>query len=190
MSNSGTCWPIRGEPNQKIRKETIMEAIPETTVEETWMEMVRLPPEEAQNQVQGVWKRQPELMHFLMELTEELSQGASELAFYLFFVVVRMFEKAYGEGIQEVVAEEILESFEANQDFMERLAQINEAFLERLMDSALWDQPYVLRYVVEALMEASQSQEDSVELSEQEFGYLFLLLKTVIDSLHKASAGQ
>lgn len=165
-----------------------MEAISEAMVEETWMEMVRLPPEEAQDQVQGVWKRQPELMQFLMELTEELSQGASELAFYLFFVVVRTFEKAYGEGVQEVMAEEILESFEANQDFMEKLARINEPFLEKLMEPAFLDQPYVLKYVVDALLEASQNEEDPIELSEQEFGYLFLLLKTVIDSLHKASA--
>lgn len=187
MRNLGTCCPMVRSQISIIRKEKIMEAISEAMVEETWMEMAELPPEEAQNQVQGVWKRQPELMQFLMELTEELSQGASELAFYLFFVVVRMFEKAYGQGIQEVMAEQILESFEANQDFLERLAGINDPLLERLMDPALWDQPYVLRYVVEALMEASENEEDPIELSEQEFGYLFLLLKTVIDSLHKAS---
>lgn len=167
-----------------------MEAISEAMVEETWMEMVRLPSEEAQNQVQGVWKRQPELMQFLMELTEELDEGASGLAFYLFFVIVRMFEKAYGEAVQKVMAEEILESFEANQVLLEKLARVNESFLEKLSEPALWDQPYVLRYMVEALMEASENQEDPIELSEQEFGYLFLILKTVIDALHRSSAVQ
>jgi hypothetical protein len=167
-----------------------MEAISEAMVEETWVEVGQLPPEEAQNQVQGVWKRQPELMHFLMELTEDLSQGASELAFYLFFVVVRMFEKAYGSGLQEVMVEQIVESFEANQDFLERLARVNERFLEKLFEPDQWEQPYVLRYVVEALMEASESEEDPIELSEQEFGCLFLVLKTVIDSLNKASSGE
>ncbi len=165
-----------------------MEAISEAMVEETWIEISQLPPEEARTQVEGVWERQPELMQFLMELTEELSQGASELAFYIFFVVVRIFEKAYGERLQEVMAEEILESFEANQDFLERLATVNERFLERLPDKTLGEQPHVLRYVVEALMEA-ETQEDPMELSEQEFGFLFLVLKTVIDSLQKTLAG-
>lgn len=166
-----------------------MEAISEAMVEETWNEVGELPPDEAQNQVQGLWKRQPELMRFMVELTEEVSEGACELAFYLFFVVVRMFEKAYGSGVQEVTIDGIVESFEANQEFLERLAMVQEKFLERLSDPALWEQPYVLRYVVEALMEVSEAEEDPVELSEQEFGYLFLLLKTVIDALHRASGG-
>lgn len=166
-----------------------MEAISEAMVEETWMEVGRLAPQEAQNQVQALWQRQPELMRFMMELTEDVSEGASELAFYLFFVVVRMFEKAYGSEVQEVTTDGIVESFEANQELLEHLAGVQEKFLEKLADPLQWDQPHVLRYVVEAMLEASVAEEETPMFSEQEFGYLFLLLKTVIDSLHRASGG-
>ncbi len=181
---------LRWVVGARIREERDMEAISEAMMEETWMEMGSLEPQEAQGQVQEVWRRQPELMQFLMELTEDISQEASELAFYIFFVVVRVFEKAYGEELHEVMAEQIVESFEANQDLIERLAGLNEPILEKLWETTLLEQPYVLKYVVEALVEASQSQEDPVELSEHEFGYLFLVLKTVIDALHKASVGK
>jgi|YelNatPaOPRAMG01_1025707.scaffolds.fasta_scaffold08345_4 hypothetical protein len=170
------------------RKEDDMEAISQEMVEQTWMEVGNLPPHDAQKQMTQVLRKQPELMQFVFELTEDLSEEAHELAFYLFFVVVKMFEKAYGDKVGVVTAESIVQSFEANQDLLERLAQVHEKFLERLSEPGLWDQPYVLRYVVEALLEAAESEEDPVPLSEEEFGFLFLVLKTVIDSLHNATS--
>ena len=43
-------------------------------------------------------------------------------------------------------------------------------------------QPYVMKYVVETLMEAPKD-EDPVDLTEEDIGYLFMLLKTVVDLL-------
>ena len=43
-------------------------------------------------------------------------------------------------------------------------------------------QPYVVRYLVDALMEEDEG-EDAVELTEEQKGLLFLSLKTVIDVL-------
>lgn len=153
------------------------------------MEVGRLAPQEVQNQLQALWQRQPELMRFMREPTENISEGASELTFYLFFVVVRMFQKPYGSQVQEVTTDGVMESFEANQELLEHLARVQDKFLEKLADPLQWDQPHVLRYVVEAMLEASVAEEEALEFSEQEFGYLFLLLKTVVDSLHRASGG-
>ena len=47
-------------------------------------------------------------------------------------------------------------------------------------------EPEVMRYVVEAVMEAGDDPDDPVELTEEEEGMLFLVLKTVVDLLHKA----
>ena len=45
-------------------------------------------------------------------------------------------------------------------------------------------QPYVIRYIVETLFEADQ-EEEPVVLGEEDMGYLFLLMKTVVDVLNK-----
>ena len=44
-----------------------------------------------------------------------------------------------------------------------------------------------MKYVVETLIEAPEGDEDPVELTEEDVGYLFLLLKTVVDLLDKAA---
>lgn len=165
-----------------------MEPISEAMVEETWMEVSTLSPSAAQSQVRLVCENQPQLLQFIMELTEDMSEDAHELAFYIFFVVVKMFERAYGAKVGQVGTEKIIESFEANQELIERMAQVHEKFVERLYEPSLWDQPYVLRYVVEALMEAADAEEEPVAISEEEFGHLFLVLKTVIDSLHGSTS--
>ena len=44
-------------------------------------------------------------------------------------------------------------------------------------------QPYVIRYVVETLFEAGEG-DDPLLPGEEDLGYLFLVLKTVIDVLN------
>jgi hypothetical protein len=45
-------------------------------------------------------------------------------------------------------------------------------------------QPYVLQYVTETLMEAPYEQ-DPILLTEEDVGFVFMLLKTVVDVLDK-----
>jgi len=61
---------------------------------------------------------------------------------------------------------------------MERLEGAHERFLDRVACVQTSRQPYVVNYVVDALME-----EDAVALTEEQKGFLYLLLKTVIDVL-------
>ena len=46
----------------------------------------------------------------------------------------------------------------------------------------LSSQPYVMKYVVETLIEAPE-EENPVALTDEDTGFLFLLLKTVVDVL-------
>ena len=163
-----------------------MHVIPEALVEETWREVGSLTPDQAIQEMEHLGKRQPELVRFMLELTQDLGGEGHELAFYVFFVVVRMFEKDHGGKIRKIPAAKIIKSFEANQDQMERLALAHERFLERIAETEFWEQPYVLKYVVEALMEAPEG-DDPVQLSEEDFGLIFLLLKTVIDVLQQGT---
>lgn len=159
-----------------------MKLIPESVVEETWQEFASFSPVRAQKEMIKVTKNQPHLLAFMMEFTQELDQEVRELAIYMFHVVCRMFQKGSKKRVKRISPEEIMDCYQKNEDFMASLEGAHERFLERIAALQLSAQPHVIRYVVETLFEAPEG-EDPVLLSEEDTGYLFLLLKTVIDLL-------
>jgi len=163
-----------------------MEPIPEELVEETWQEIDDFTLDRTHKEMTRTSKNQPDLMAFIMELTQELDQEIRELATYMTFVVYRMFQKGSRKKIKKISAEEIIDCYEDNEDFMESLEGVHEKFLDRIARVQLSGQPYVMRYVVETLMEAPE-EEDPVALSDEDIVFLFLLLKTVVDVLDKTT---
>ena len=68
-----------------------------------------------------------------------------------------------------------------NAFFLERLEGAHEKVIDRIAKVTVSKQPYVMKYVLEALME--DSGEDSVALNDDDIGLLFILLKTEIEVL-------
>ena len=130
---------------------------------------------------------QPELLALVMKSSEEMGQEVRELAIYMFLVVYRMFQKAHGK-IKKISSDEIIECYEHNKGLMERLEGAHDRFLDRIASVQASRQPYVVKYVVDALMEDDE-QEDAVILTEEQKGMLYLLLKTVIDVLDQPGIG-
>ena len=161
-----------------------MESIPEALVEKTWQEVAGFAFDRAQKEMTKVGKHQPHLVAFTLEFTQDLVQEVKELATYMTFVVYRMFEKNASKRIKKISIEEIISCYEANEDLMESLDDAHDKLLERIARVQVSAQPYVLKYVVETLIEAPEA-EDPVSLSEEDIGFLFLLLKTVVDVLDK-----
>jgi hypothetical protein len=127
-----------------------------------------------------IGNNQPDLLAFVMESSKEMGQEVRELVIYMFLVIYRMFQKAHGK-IKKISSEEIIECYEHNESLMERLEGADEKFLDRIASVQTSRQPYVVNYVVEALME--EEGEDAVALTEEQKGFLYLLFKTVIDVL-------
>jgi hypothetical protein len=160
-----------------------MEPLSEELVDETWEGFAGYTDEQAYEEAQMVGKSQPEVLAFIMEMTEDLDQEIKELAIYMFFVIHRMFQNAYGKKIGKVSSDEIIKSYEDNEKLMESLGGAHEKFFERIARVQMSSQPYVIRYIVETLFEADQ-EEDPVILGEEDMGYLFLLMKTIVDVLN------
>jgi hypothetical protein len=116
-----------------------------------------------------------------------MGQEVRELAIYMFLVVYRMFQEAHGK-IKKISSEEIIECYEHNEGLLERLEGSHEKFLDRVASVHTSRQPYVLNYVVDALMEKDEGK-DAVVLTEKQKGFLFLLLKTVIDVIDQSGIG-
>jgi len=160
-----------------------MEPLSEELVDETWEGFAGYSDEQAYEEAQMVGKSQPEILAFIMEMTEDLDQEIRELAIYMFFVIHRMFNNGYGRKIQKVTSDEIITCYEDNEKLLESLGGAHEKFFERIARVQMSSQPYVIRYIVETLFEADQ-EEDPLLLGEEDMGYLFLLMKTVVDVLN------
>jgi hypothetical protein len=164
-----------------------MEPIPEEIVEKTWQEVAGFSPDKAKKEMLKVGNSQPELLAFVMESSKEMGQEVSELAIYIFLVVYRMFQEAHRK-IKKVSSEEIVECYQNNERLMERLDGAHERFLDRIASLQASKQPFVLKYVADALMEEDEGK-DAVTLTNEQKGFLYLLLKTVVDVLDQKGIG-
>jgi hypothetical protein len=156
-----------------------MKTIPEGIVEKTWQEVAGFSPDRAKKEMLKIGNSQPELLAFVTESSQEMGPEVRELAIYIFLVVYRMFQKAYGK-IKKVSSDAIIKCYQNNESLMERLEGSHEKFLDRIASLQTSKQPHVVNYVVDALMEEDEG-EDALVLTEEQKGFLYLLLKTVID---------
>ena len=161
-----------------------MEPISEDLVSDTWQEFAGFSTKQAQREMIKVSKNQPYLLAFMMEFTKEQEREVQELAIYMFYVLCRMFQKSAKRKIKKVPVVEIIDAYKENEQFFKSMEGSHEKFLERIAETHIFRQPYVMKHVVEALMEAPE-EEDPIMLTEKDAGYLFLLLKTVVDLLDK-----
>ncbi|HIC92531.1 MAG TPA: hypothetical protein EYP21_10875 [Syntrophaceae bacterium] len=158
-----------------------MEPISEELVNETWQEVAGFTPNRARKEMTKLGKDQPDLLAFITEFTKDMNQEVKELTIYMFFNIYRMFQKSSKEKIKPISSKKIIKCFENNENFMEGLEGAHYKFFEKVVKVQLSRQPYVMKYLVETLFETPE--EDSIALTEEDMGYLFLLLKTVIDVL-------
>lgn len=161
-----------------------MEPIPEELVEEIWQETAGFSPDQINKRIKKLSKSQPNLLAFMIEFSQDLDQKVKELAMYMFFVVFRMFQKSSRKKIKRISPEKIIEYYEKNENFIQSLEGVHEKFFERIARVQLSEQPYVLKYVTGTLMEAPY-EEDPILLTEEDAGFVFMLLKTMVDVLDK-----
>ena len=163
-----------------------METITEELVDETWQETARFDSKQISKEIKKVGLNQPELLAFMLEFTQELDREVKELAVYMFLNVYRIFQKSFPKRIKKISVDEIIDCYEQNEKFIESLEGAHKKFHDRIARNQLSDQPYVMKYVLDTFFEESEN-DDSVPLTEEDTGYLFILFKTVIDILNRTT---
>ena len=166
-----------------------MEQLSEELVEETWQEVALFSPSRGAEEMIKIGKKQPDLLAFMVSFSEELEEQAKELALYMFLVVYRIFEKGHKKKIKVLKAKEIIKFYDGNETLIEKLEHAHEKFYDRITRIQISHQPYVIKYVVDTLFEESEDKNDSLCLTEEDTGAIFLMLKTVIDALDKKTSG-
>jgi hypothetical protein len=89
-----------------------------------------------------------------------------------------MFQKVHGKRIAPISSGKVVACYEANEDLMEMVRGVHEKFLDRITGIQIAEQPHVMKFVAETLVEAEEEDEDLEELTEEDKGSLFLVLKT------------
>ncbi len=162
-----------------------MGQISQELVETIWKEVSDFSSGRTEKEFERAAQRQPDLLTFVSVFTEELSPEAHGLATYLFFVIQRIFEQGTKRRIRRVGGPQIERQLEQNEKMLARLEHAHPRFFERVALTEASKQPHVVQYLVEEIMEAAD-EEDPIDLTEEEEGTLFLVLKTVIDVLDQA----
>jgi hypothetical protein len=85
--------------------------------------------------------------------------------------------------IPKISSKEIMARYDENIRLIESLEGAHEKFIERIAGVQVSNQPYVMRYVLETHME--DAVEDSIDLTDEDIGLLFILFKTEIEVLDK-----
>ena len=154
-------------------------------MEKTWQEVAGFIPDRAKKELIKIGSSQPDLLAFVTDSPQEMAREVRELAIYMFVVVYRAFQKAHGK-VKKISSEEIIECYKHNEGLLERLDGADERFLDRIASLQTSKQPHVVNYVVDALMEEDNEGEHTVQLTEEQKGFLYLLLKTVVDVLDQS----
>ena len=165
-----------------------MSVIPEKTVAAAWNEIAGMAESQGQAEIERITRNQPELLAFVMADSQDLRADAQELAVFIFVIVLRMFEKHFGSKLRTVEIEDIERLRDGTEASLLALSEADEASMEQAALSQATGQPFVMKYIAEAIFEPDP--DDDVHLTEDEIGGMFMTLKTVVDALQEASGSK
>ena len=151
-------------------------------VEKTWQQIAKFTLDRANKEMIAMGKNQPDLLAFLTAYTDDFQQEVKELAIYISFVVYEMFLDSLG-SIPKISSMGIMATHNENVCSFEALEGAHEKILDRIAGVKVSRQPYVMKYVLEALLE--DAKEEAIELTEEDIGLLFMLFKTEIEVLDR-----
>jgi hypothetical protein len=160
-----------------------MKLISEQIVKQTCMEISSYDKEKIDFEFSKFGERQPDLAYFIIEFTQDQQQTAIELCLYMFFIICRIFEKSSENRIKQITFDEIETIFTKNENQIENLEGVHERFYERIARVQFFNQLFVMKYILETLVEETEKEHT---LSEKETGYLFFLFKNGVDIFDEA----
>ena len=129
-------------------------------------------------------RAQPALAAYALASIEEMPAAAGESVFWHCSAVWTMFQRAFADAIPVLQPAEITAAEDEVTGEMERVAPMHSRLLERRLRSGpLSGQPFVMRYLVQALFEEFEEGDESEKMQQ---GEAFLTLLTVMQALDRA----
>jgi hypothetical protein len=159
-----------------------MDAIDQAVVDRTWEEIRAFPPERAAAEARRFLADQPHVARFLKAHTQEFGAETVGLAVTAALVLVRSLEQARGAPLGTVPAARLDARLRANLAWLEALDAMEPRLLaRRLAHGPDLPSPHLAPYLVARLADARVGDGP---YADEVRGHLFLLTKTILDSLN------
>lgn len=153
------------------------------TVETACSQVGELTDEQMAGEFDRFFRAQPAICEFIVELTQESGQDVQELSLFLSYVVFKTIETSQpGSPVRSVTHEDIETAYRETETWMNRVGEAEGGELQDAIVQSLQKdtEPYLLQYVISELNEPMHS---GAELTDEEKGEVFFIIKTVISSL-------
>lgn len=152
------------------------------TVESVWQQVAGYDAEQASQGMDELRDSQAELIEYVLVTLDGMGEETLEIAIYVMYVVCSIFERANNGKLKQVTNDEILAVHQSNQQLRLTPKPSARTFHEKYGTLEQIRQPYVTTYVIDALV-GDEEGEDAVELTPNQTGSAYLILRTVIDVL-------
>ena len=162
-----------------------MPTIDEHLVEETWEAVRAYSPEQAKLEAQAFLDRQPHVITFVRAFGEEFPESVRGLALGAVYFLFKVLEADRREPLGTVPGVRLREAYQANLEWLDDFEvgdeEVDDRFLERRLQAAgAFPQPNLLLYLLRVFY---REDPGTGEFDREAKAHLFLLLKTVLDSL-------
>ncbi|HLH32943.1 MAG TPA: hypothetical protein VKY31_17205 [Terriglobia bacterium] len=149
------------------------------SVEKACAEVGEYTDEQMAAEFERFFQAQPAVCEFIIELTHGSGQKIQELALFLSYMVFKSMEIEQTDAAGAVRQEDVETAYRDTESWMARLSQAEAAELQSAIAASLQHdtEPFLLQYVISEL---NEPMEDGAELSDEEKGEVFFVLKTVI----------
>ncbi len=159
--------------------------IPAEVVRETWQQVANSELDHAHELVAELQKEQPFILLYLTDMEgTPFNQNESEIIFFLGLVIWQIMKKGSNK-LRQVTVQKLMKAEDANYEFLDLLSQDTEGDFESATLNMLesYQEPEVLRYVVEAIMEEPDEDDPEDEpIRDENRGLAFVIIKTVLDA--------
>lgn len=122
---------------------------------------------------------QPAICEFIIELTQGSGQKIQELSLFLSYVVFKAIGIEQAGNVDTVERGDIETAYSSTESWMNQLGKAESAQLQSTIAASLNQdtEPFLLQYVISEL---NEPLEDGADLSDEEKGEVFFVLKTII----------
>ncbi len=157
-----------------------MKIIPVEIIHSVQNQLDRMKPEYSQQEIQKVYSEQPNILEYIVAVTEELGDELSKHTFYLFSVIYLAVRNVHPKKIEKIGDKKIIKVHDDNIDMMERLEGAHEVFFDRFAETSILKQPGIFEFISRSLFEEIS---ELSEVNDDDIGWMFLVLKSAVDVL-------
>jgi hypothetical protein len=159
------------------------------SVEKACAEVGDYSDEKMVDEFERFFRAQPAICDFVVELTHDSGLKVQELSLFLAYMVFKAIETTTANPVSTVTPEVIEAGYRSTESWMERLSAAEGTELQATITADLQTEaePHLLQYV---MSELNEPMEDGSELTDEEKGEVFFVVKTVIESFKNQSKGR